>query len=138
MVLTEELAQIYNNNIYKFSQTASKTEQIALCGFIRDGYLASQIRKTRRFYTVKTKKLKRLLENEFKDDETKIEISENSLQIIMRTKFNCESDIFIKNGISVFIESLENGIITLVLNPASIPDNKLKDAVKALKKAMLN
>ena len=138
MVLTEELAQIYNNNIYKFSQTASKTEQIALCGFIRDGYLASQTRKTRRFYTVKTKKLKRLLENEFKDDETKIEISENSLQIIMRTKFNCESDIFIKNGLSVFIESLENGIITLVLNPASIPDNKLEDAVKALKKATLN
>lgn len=138
MVLTEELAQIYNNNIYKFSQTASKTEQIALCGFIRDGYLASQTRKTRRFYTVKTKKLKRLLENEFKDDETKIEISENSLQIIMRTKFNCESDIFIKNGISVFIESLENGIITLVLNPTSIPDNKLEDAVKALKKATLN
>ena len=56
----------------------------------------------------------------------------------MRTKFNCESDIFIKNGISVFIESLENGIITLVLNPASIPDNKLEDAVKALKKATLN
>ena len=78
------------------------------------------------------------MENEFKDDETKIEISENSLQIIMRTKFNCESDIFIKNGISVFIESLENGIITLVLNPASIPDNKLEDAVKALKKATLN
>ena len=66
------------------------------------------------------------------------QISENSLQIIMRTKFNCESDIFIKNGISVFIESLENGIITLVLNPASIPDNKLEDAVKALKKATLN
>lgn len=78
------------------------------------------------------------MENEFKDDETKIEISENSLQIIMRTKFNCESDVFIKNGLSVFIESLENGIITLVLNPASIPDNKLEDAVKALKKATLN
>ena len=78
------------------------------------------------------------MENKFKDDETKIEISENSLQIIMRTKFNCESDVFIKNGLSVFIESLENGIITLVLNPASIPDNKLEDAVKALKKATLN
>ena len=137
MVLTEELAALYNENIYKFSQTASKTEQIALCGFIRDGYLASQTRKTRRFYTAKAKKLKKLLQNEFCDDGTSIEISENSLQIIMRTKFAGNDDVFEKKGISIFIENTEKEFITLVLNPASIPENELENAVKALKNAMI-
>lgn len=137
MVLTEELAALYNENIYKFSQTASKTEQIALCGFIRDGYLASQTRKTRRFYTAKAKKLKKLLQSEFCDDGTSIEISENSLQIIMRTKFAGNNDVFEKKGISIFIENTEKEFITLVLNPASIPENELENAVKALKNAMI-
>ena len=44
MILTNELAQNYRQNIYKFSQTASKTEQMALCSFIRDGRLMAQIR----------------------------------------------------------------------------------------------
>ena len=44
MVLPRDLADAYREQIWRFSQTASKTEQIALCGYIRDGHIGAQIR----------------------------------------------------------------------------------------------
>ena len=55
MVLNDKLTKLYNQNKYKFAQTASKTEQIALCQYIRDGHINSQTRKIRRLYSNKTK-----------------------------------------------------------------------------------
>ena len=136
MVLTEELAEKYENEIYKYNQTAGKTEQIALAQYIRDGHLKAQIRKTRRFYTAKTKAFSVLLANEFKNAE--IEISENALKIIMSIPFNKSMDIFEKNGISVLIESYENGILKMIFNPSAVPQDMFYEAVKALKSALGN
>lgn len=134
MVLTEELAEKYKNNIHKYNQTASKTEQIALCQFIRDGHLKSQIRKTRRFYTTKTKSFAELLTKEFK--EANVEISENALQIKLSIPFNKSTDVFKEHGLSVFIESYENGILKLVLNTSSIQTSEFQNAINSLKKAI--
>lgn len=131
MVLTEELAEKYENELYKYNQTAGKTEQIALAQYIRDGHLKAQIRKTRRFYTAKTKAFSVLLANEFKNAE--IEISENALKIIMSIPFNKSIDSFEKNGISVSIESYENGILKMILNPSAVPQDMFYEAVQALK-----
>lgn len=136
MVLTEELAEKYKKNIYKYNQTASKTEQIALCSFIRDGHLRAQIRKTRRFYTAKAKALAELLQKHFPDSKT--EISENALQVIMECPFRGDINSFEKNGISLFIEKYENGSISLVLSASSIPERELENAVIALKKSIKN
>ena len=57
MVLPPELLSLYRERGRYYNQTASKAEQIALCQFIRDGHLESQIRKARRLYTAKAKKL---------------------------------------------------------------------------------
>ena len=134
MVLTEELAGRYKQYEYKFSQTAGKTEQIALCSFIRDGRLMAQIRKTRRFYTAKTKLFKSILKKEF--PRAKIETSENLLQVIMTVPFHGDTSVFGKNGIKLFVEKYENGYITLVLSPGGIPQEKLEDAAKAIKKSI--
>lgn len=134
MVLTEELAEKYKNNIHKYNQTASKTEQIALCQFIRDGHLKSQIRKTRRFYTTKTKSFAELLTKEFK--EANVEISENALQIKLSILFNKSTDVFKEHGLAVFIESYENGILKLVLNTSSIQTSEFQNAINSLKKAI--
>lgn len=134
MILTNELAEKYRQNIYKFSQTASKTEQIALCSFIRDGRLMAQIRKTRRFYTTKTKIFYNILKNKFTD--CKIEISENLLQVIMCVPFNGDSGTFEKCGIKLYIEKYENGVITLVLSPGGIRQSELENAADALKKSI--
>lgn len=57
MVLPRELADAYRERAASYNQTASKTEQIALCQFIRDGHLEAQVRKLRRLYEAKTDRL---------------------------------------------------------------------------------
>lgn len=134
MILTNELAEKYRQNSYKFSQTASKTEQIALCSFIRDGRLMAQIRKTRRFYTAKTKFFYNILKKTFPG--CKIEISENLLQVILQTPFRGEVSDFEKNGIKLYVENYENGVISLVLSPGGIEQNELENAANTLKKSI--
>lgn len=136
MVLTQELSDKYKNNIYKFSQTASKTEQLALCSFIRDGNLKAQIRKTRRFYTAKNKRFYNMLKKAF--PKANIEISENLLQVIITTDFFKPENTFDEYGVKVFIEKRDENKITLVLNPGSIPEKELENSVNALKKAIEN
>ena len=92
MVLTPELAEKYRNSIQKYNQTAAKTEQIALCQYIRDGHLKSQIRKTRRFYTAKARAFASMLTQEFENSD--IEISDNALQIIMTVPFSKDIGVF--------------------------------------------
>ena len=135
MVLTKELNEKFNQNAYRFAQTAGKTEQIALCSYIRDGRIQSQTRKIRRIYSAKTKKFAALLK-EFLPD-AKIEIGENTLQIMLKTEWHLSPKEFEKAGIKVFIEKYENGKITLVISPAGIPGGELQDAAEALGKVLL-
>ncbi len=134
MVLNEKLTELYNQNKYKFAQTASKTEQIALCQYIRDGHINSQTRKIRRLYSNKTKEFYSILRKEFSDAE--INISENRLQIIMSVKFDKDTKVFKENSISLFVEKYENGIITIVLSPSGIPSSKLLKAAQTLRKVI--
>lgn len=134
MVLNDKLTKLYNQNKYKFAQTASKTEQIALCQYIRDGHINSQTRKIRRLYSNKTKDFYSILKNEFPNAQ--ISISENTLQIIMTVKFDKNIEVFEKNSISLFVEKYENGLITIVLSPSGIPSSKLLKAAKTLRKAI--
>ena len=57
MVLPSDLLEQYEKRKDFYNQTASKAEQIALCQFIRDGHLESQIRKARKYYQAKSKLL---------------------------------------------------------------------------------
>lgn len=57
MVLPKGLVPAYARRAGQYNQTASKTEQIALCSYIRDGRLYSQIRKQRKLYFAKSQAL---------------------------------------------------------------------------------
>lgn len=134
MVLNDKLTKLYNQNKYKFAQTASKTEQIALCQYIRDGHINSQTRKIRRLYSNKTKDFYSILKKEFPNAQ--ISISENTLQIIMSVKFDKDIEVFEKNSISLFVEKYEKGLITIVLSPSGIPSSKLLEGAKTLRKTI--
>lgn len=134
MVLTEELAKEFAKNKEKYTQTASKTEQIALCQFIRDGHINSQTRKVRRLYTAKAKMLYDEIEKQIKP--TKIEISENSLQVKIIVPFDKDTDVFEKNQISVNIADQKNGFIKLVLSSSAIAEKDMSKAVSKLKEAI--
>lgn len=135
MVLTKELTERFNRKMQCFAQTASKTEQIALCNYIRDGHIKSQTRKIRRLYTAKTKAFAGILKKEL--PFAKIQIGENTLQIIMTSEFNKELSSFDSLGIKVFTEKYENGIIILVISPSGIPYGEMEIAAQKLKKAII-
>lgn len=64
LVLTPKLAEKYAAVKHLYNQTASKTEQIALCRYISDGHLFSRIKKTKRLYLEKTKNFYNILKDE--------------------------------------------------------------------------
>lgn len=130
MVLTKELTEKFNQNSYKFAQTAGKTEQIALCSYIRDGRIQSQTRKTRRIYSAKTRKFASILKQLL--PKAKIEIGENTLQIVLVAKWNKSLTEFEKAGIKVFTEKYENDTITLVISPSGVPNGELEKAANIL------
>lgn len=136
MVLTKDLCEAFDKNAYRFAQTASKTEQIALCQYIRDGHINSQIRKIRRLYSAKTKDFADLLKQHLPNAD--ISIGENTLQIMLKAKFDKDVSVFEKNGIAVFVENNDKGYLTLVISPSGIPNDKLENAVIALKNAIYN
>ena len=67
MILPDELLPLYQRKAALYNQTASKAEQLALCQFLRDGHLDSQIRKLKRLYAGKAKALATELEQTFSD-----------------------------------------------------------------------
>lgn len=135
MVLTKELAKKYDENAFKYAQTAGKTEQIALCSYIRDGRIQSQARKTRRIYSAKTKKFANLLKSLLPNAE--IEIGENTLQIVLTSQWNRPISEFERAGIKVFIEKYENDKITLIISPSGIPKEELEKVASLLADVLL-
>lgn len=135
MVLNKELTEKYNQNAFRYAQTAGKTEQIALCSYIRDGRIKSQIRKIRRIYSAKTKKFAVILKELL--PEAKVEIGENTLQIVLVAKWNKPLAEFEKAGIKVFTEKYENNRITLVLSPSGIPGAELEKSARLLADVLL-
>lgn len=67
MVLPESLRDAYRKVGPLYNQTASKAEQIALCQFMRDGNLESQIRKTKKICIAKQEALIAAVQEVFGD-----------------------------------------------------------------------
>ena len=135
MVLTEELSNKFEHNKFKYAQTASKTEQIALCGYIRDGHINAQTRRVRRLYTSKAKVFLDELQKEIPNAE--YSLGDNGLQIKMKCKFKKDISAFEDNGLLVSINNYSNNEIKLVLTPSAIEEGKIHDCTLALKKALL-
>lgn len=66
MVLPIGLVDKYKAIGHLYNQTTSKTEQIALCQFIRDGHLERQLKKSRKLYMIKSQDLCRTINRIFK------------------------------------------------------------------------
>ena len=115
----------------RFAQTASKTEQIALCGYIRDGHIAAQTRKIRRHYTSKTKALYDEIKRQIPRAEARI--SENGLAVKMTAAYNGAADEFEKRGVAVYIYSIEGGKIRLALIPSALEGENIPQAVQVIK-----
>lgn len=80
MVLTNELTEKYYEIRDRYNQTASKTEQIALCRYISDGHLYSRIKKTKKLYADKTKRFYNRICSAGNDD-IKIKLSQSGFVV---------------------------------------------------------
>ena len=104
MVLPPELMGEYNERKNLYNQTASKSEQIALCQYIRDGHLAQQIKKQKKHYASKVRfvceRAKELLPDE-------VELTQCQagylIRVTMETKKTAKevSDIALQNNIVI-------------------------------------
>lgn len=133
MILNEEINSRLEENIEKYSQTASKAEQIALAGFIRDGHIYSQTRRIRREYVRKTERLGNLIKREI--SEVNVRTAENGLLLVLDTERKLSDRDFLDEGISLYSENAD-GKTRLVLSPSSLDGNDLEKLVGKMKKIL--
>ncbi len=137
MILPTSIMPKYEKIKNSYSQTASKAEQIALGRFIRDGYLSSQIRKVRKLYMNKSRKLCSDAETVF-DDKAKCEVSEGGFLIRLDVKSDKKSEELKKiarsNGVALraVTESGEKGIKSAILSCSPMPAERFPQALNVL------
>lgn len=104
MILTDDVLNEYRKKSALYNQTASKTEQIALCQFIRDGHLSLRVRKIKKLYAQKTKQLSIIFKKVFKD-KAKIHIGETGFVLRLEINSTLSADEIVyrarKNGIAI-------------------------------------
>lgn len=139
MVLPWKLVEAYKSRGYLYNQTASKTEQIALARYIADDRLVTQIRKARKIYEAKTNLMKTEIEREF--NPLSINISDSGFMIyfdILSDKdAETEKKKLLQNNINVKqIKQVNQNNIRVFVSSAGVPENRIKDSVKMLKKVL--
>lgn len=148
MILPPELLERYEKRKNHYNQTASKAEQIALTQFIRDGHLASQIRKSRKIHLAKAEELAGAVQRVF-GERVNVEIGEDGFNILaeLQTPFTAEeiAGKAREKGVAVVPLGEENGEgrsqgdepesrrARLMLNCANVAVEEYEEALKELK-----
>lgn len=141
MILPHKLTELYKKKKDLYNQTVSKADQMALCSYIRDGHLNSQIRKSRKIYAQKSKILTDLLVENFKDNIT---ILKTNSPLYVRCRFNinmttkelCERAE--KSGILLIPAKTEGEIPEIAFSVATVGQNNLFKAVDLLLNVVRN
>ena len=134
MVLSPALAAAYHQMKDTFAQTASKTEQIALCAYLRDGNMKTRTKKIRRLYTGKTKTLCALLAKALPDHP--VRVGENGLQVQIETPMLPDSAPFEQAGLALYIVKEKSGKNIVVVSPSAVPADRLEEAAHAVAAAL--
>lgn len=143
MILPDSLLPLYQEKKALYNQTASKSEQLALCQFLRDGHLDSQIRKLKRLYTNKAKMLSTLLEQTL-GAQAQVYMGESVFLVHVRIKCSLSSDELCDraaaNGILVFpihkTGRKNEGYAHIALSCCEVPVEKFPEAVELLLKTL--
>lgn len=128
MVLPLSLVDDYLKIGGLYNQTASKAEQIALCRYLRDGHLSSQIRKQRKLYSQKTAYVCREAEGFFPKGITFSPCQASYLiKVEVKTGGSKTADEIckdaLKNGIRIRPIGTEKGRATVLMSTAGFDIN---------------
>lgn len=136
MILSDELLSEYGRIRLLYNQTASKTEQIALCSFIRDGHLDLQIRKLRKLYSSKCRMLSDILSDGL-SDYLKVEETGSVTHIKIRLKKDINTEILNenlqKNGVYIDMNNSGVGHNCFLLSCTSIRSEDFYDVCRRIK-----
>lgn len=123
MVLPVGLSESYQKIAMRYNQTASKTEQIALCQFIRDGHLAAQTRKLKRLYASKLELLIRAVKDVFGTDAI-LKTGTAGISTALTVTCKASKEAFLKAaaqcGLAVEVHSAKENRLTLILSCSSM------------------
>ena len=135
MVLPPSLSRKYAAVAERYSQTASKAEQIALCQFIRDGHLTSQTKKLKKLYAQKLKALENEVRNTFGSNCTiQTGAAGTSLALTIpydRTGLELKKEARM-HGMSLLILEENAATITILLSCSSITTDDFAPACQLL------
>lgn len=135
MVLPFDLLEEYEKRKSLYNQTASKVEQIALCQYIRDGHLSSQIRKQRKHYISKRREILKRADKVL-PESCSFEECEACYQIKIKisTSKTAEeiSSLFLENSVKLKPLGEENGQAVLLMSVAGFNMEMLEEAFSAI------
>ena len=137
MILPPDLTEKYKQKKEVYNQTVSKADQIALCSYIRDGHLNSQIKKSRKIYAQKSKMLADNLTEKFGE---KIEILKTNSPLYIKCKFNLKMPTNLlceraeKAGILLIPADDKNEFPEIAFSVATIGQKSIEIAVNLLVK----
>ncbi len=141
MILPQQLTAEYHKRKELYNQTVSKADQIALCSYIRDGHLSSQIRKSRKLYIQKSKILTEILTECFQND---IEILKTNSPLYVRCKFKKKTSTeklvaeAENQGILLIPANSDEDFPQIAFSVASAKTESFEKAVKLLKNVVRN
>lgn len=137
MILPQLLIKSYEQRGVRYNQTASKAEQIALCQFIRDGHLDSQIRKARKLYAQKSRALCEAAKKVFGDDVIVSPVS-SGMRVCLQFKNSTDSSAnlaerALKHGIAVKPLEIEGEPPSILLSCSAVNVQEYVKAMELLK-----
>lgn len=136
MVLPTCLMEAYEKKGGLYNQTASKAEQIALCQFIRDGHLSSQIRKARKLYMNKSRALCEAARCVF-EDHARVEVCASGLMVRLEIASTKPVQALLSRALEAGIavradENAGEGSACLLLASAGVPTGNFESAMMDL------
>ena len=141
MILPQSLTTLYKKKKDVYNQTVSKADQIALCSYIRDGHLYSQIRKSRKIYVQKSKILTDLVIEKFQENVT---ILKTNSPLYVRCRFNVNMTANVlcekaeKSGILLIPANTGEKMPEIAFALATVGQNNLSNAVNLLEFVVRN
>ncbi len=136
MVLPQRLLTVYNSRKGLMNQTASKTEQLALAKYIENRRIDAHLRRARRVYYEKSKRLMACVEKTF--PSVPYEFNETALYLVLKPPFS-----FDRNRLeqalaarSVRLMARDKEKNALALSFSGIPLEKTEEGVRLIGEAL--
>lgn len=147
MILPDRLLELYEKRKNLYNQTVSKADQIALCQYIRDGHLQSQIRKTRKAYEEKSRIFLKQVRAILPEETCRVHIHSGKSGMVAKIMLepDCSSGLLAER---MLFHGIRVGLLTpdwkdakkrrgIYLCCSSVPEKEWEEALNLLKQELL-